>query len=692
MKEYKEIPNKYLKYYKEYTKKLDDLYYAKRDIFDEKWIDIKNAIAGSIASLYMYSLDLFKRKFIKETQTQDFRFYGFYFDLILSKAKHSFFTETPKESIIDITGAFNDKIVHRGLKLFQLDLFTKEFDIAFQKFIFAQFLMYDFIYYKEEGVFTRFRVDDNIFKRVVHLFQYNCDISVRSYGKNLIVKYLNIFLKNQVESQDVEESISYIYKQFVEESKKQPKFLEPFTYFLAFKVWKIAKLFQSTLEFENKYDRKNIENELKGKIKIYIEKNIDSITKFYEKAITNNQLLYHIHEEDRNLIKDFVFQKILVKYYDKGIKPLKTCVNYNDYLETTRTSRDVVLKDIFKKMISNKERERFRFDRILRDQEVRIEQIDSILQYLLQFVDEKDVQFVGLLRSGILLAHCLNILKGNKSPVLMFSSFPYISILPRSRTLLDHKDKIVLIDESIKSGLTAVMASVYLNKLKKTFDAEFDVNKLIVLADFVDFEKKPLDLSYNALCNLKAVNGRILVDDTLIDQDKINNFNWGAFFSDLKPTELKIDDFRITIEGHHRLDVTHVLSDTIRLFQVARDFANKIKTLKKAGHSKIILYATSDEGKVIVDAIIFAYKAIYPDEKIEFIVHKYKAKHKLDEFYLIFVDMTIDTMHTLKRSLKIDFEIDLDTSRPELFKIFTVFCREDAATELGDKIEWLQKY
>ena len=140
MKEYKEIPNKYLKYYKEYTKKLDDLYYAKRDIFDEKWIDIKNAIAGSIASLYMYSLDLFKRKFIKETQTQDFRFYGFYFDLILSKAKHSFFTETPKESIIDITGAFNDKIVHRGLKLFQLDLFTKEFDIAFQKFIFAQFL------------------------------------------------------------------------------------------------------------------------------------------------------------------------------------------------------------------------------------------------------------------------------------------------------------------------------------------------------------------------------------------------------------------------------------------------------------------------------------------------------------------------------------------------------------------------
>ena len=160
----------------------------------------------------------------------------------------------------------------------------------------------------------------------------------------------------------------------------------------------------------------------------------------------------------------------------------------------------------------------------------------------------------------------------------------------------------------------------------------------------------------------------------------------------MKPTELKTDDFRITIEGHHRLDVTHVLSDTIRLFQVARDFANKIKTLKEAGHSKIILYATSDEGKVIVDAIIFAYKAIYPDEKIEFIVHKYKAKHKLDKFYLIFVDMTIDTMHTLKRSLKIDFEIDLDTSRPELFKIFTVFCREDAATELGDKIEWLQKY
>ena len=125
-------------------------------------------------------------------------------------------------------------------------------------------------------------------------------------------------------------------------------------------------------------------------------------------------------------------------------------------------------------MISNNEYDKFQWERLLLNGQP--EDIELVLEALLSNLCEefpfKSFQFIGVLRAGGLLAHCLNVMANRenfwKYPVVLFSSFPYISFLPRDINTFTFKEivelPLIIVDESVKSTFTYYILKSYLKR------------------------------------------------------------------------------------------------------------------------------------------------------------------------------------------------------------------------------------
>ena len=226
--------------------------------------------------------------------------------------KHSLFTETPKNEIIDIHTFLVDEIAFIGENLLNLDEDDKKFKLEYQRFVFKIFLMYDVIYYKDEAVFTRFDLNRGLFNSIKKriLDSYNKDIPFRDYGKDLIIRLLEATLDyyHCEYKEDVYKSIIDYYK------KKEIVLFEPLSYYLIFKIWKYAKLIQSTLEYLDKKELDEEKKEFKNDMDDYIHDGIDIIDDFYNAKITNNTLFYKFYEIDKDIFDSYILNHVLPAY------------------------------------------------------------------------------------------------------------------------------------------------------------------------------------------------------------------------------------------------------------------------------------------------------------------------------------------------------------------------------------------
>lgn len=686
----KEITNIHLVDFIKHSEKLTSLYQVQRDDYDENWIDIKTSISNSIISLYKFSnLLFFSNKF--KNNKNDLRFYAFYFDLILSKLRHSLFTETPKKSYLDIHTYTAEDIAYIGEELLNNSELSKDFEIDFQRFVFKIFMMYDFIFYEENGIFTRFKLDASIYSKIkkeVFTFENKRDSSIRDYGKEIIENILSITIKNQNYTYD---DTKNIYENFINisiDKNKEILLIEPLGYYLAFKIWKIAKVIQSTLEFKKTEDMQVEKEKFKNIFTNYLNESKDIISHFYDGKITNREFFHKMAILDKKIISEHLLVAILPAYKKQDFSLCQLNYNNNIQYEVEENS----LSGILDKMISNKEHDRFKFYRVLEDKNITISDIGYIIKLLSNQMPscEEDFEIVGMLRSGVLLAHCINVSNSFNKPIYMFSSFPYISMLPR--TALSTGDRIVFIDESIKSAFSTVLATLYKQRTNyfnniSTYNYTTSVNTIV---NFKNFKKSNLTIPYKSITTLESKDGKVENVNSTAEDDTvaIDIFDWCDYFKQLKSPSINFKDITININSIDRLDITRILADSHLLFQIAKVFAEKVSTIDD---ENIIIYSSTDEGKLLVDATIFAYKAMFPDKPKQFILNKKLARQKFKTSKLIFVDMTIDTLHTIKRALKVDF----DTSIGKLDLALTILSSQEAIDELSDnillKIDMLRK-
>ncbi|MCF6205912.1 MAG: hypothetical protein L3J47_03305, partial [Sulfurovum sp.] len=550
---------KLLKDYRSITKILREQYVVyKRDPLSKDWIKFNENVAKSLSYLYKLSIPLYdsikNSNVVEPFEYKDTRIYSFYYDFLVSKPSNSIFTETPKDTKVNLYprtpkaiadqfellfDIINDykiakelknlkergflkkflnifKIIYLEIKYFFIKLnlqdkdrnnfkveFNRHFQIAFQR----AFLFYDFIYYKDKGVFTKHAFSNELFMKT----KEHLDNIMRNIDKNNTNVYRELYQKMVLVCIDV--AISYkkdnrspksklnyydyysIYREYVEYQElyaKNPKnliYFEPFTYLLANKIWKFDRIYQNRCE--GKDTTKNyVEN-----IKNYLQESLEEIGKYYRNEIRRYELYEIISQKDEVIIQ-FMYDNYLkdigteLKEYEQG----------TDQSADSQNKREIDASTILYKAIDTSKYDKFKFYRILQNGDK--EEIQDLLDVFYNFIISKlnqqqtvcNQHYIGILRSGSFLAHAINIMSNNDNPVISMITHPYLTILPRERFKRDDKTKIktIYIDETIKSGYSANIIDVYRKKiLMFEQNANNDCkSELYVLVDFIDYKNK----------------------------------------------------------------------------------------------------------------------------------------------------------------------------------------------------------
>lgn len=226
-------------------------------------------VAKSFMLVYEYINEILKKRFSQK----DIKFYTFYLDLAISKLRRFTFSEV--KVIFGIHPLLVRDIAYTAQRLSIENGLS--FNIDFQRLAFKLFLMYDFISYENYGIFTRFKLNKNLFMKVRKIFSLD---NIMDLPTRLIREFLKFYGYSESGNP---------YERLIGLAKKDKVILfEPFSYYLAYKIWKISKCVKLNEKF----------------IEEYISKNIDTIFKFYNKKVDNLELFRVFYELDKNLIKE----------------------------------------------------------------------------------------------------------------------------------------------------------------------------------------------------------------------------------------------------------------------------------------------------------------------------------------------------------------------------------------------------
>lgn len=599
----------------------------------KSWYELLDNIGDSINTLYEFHTFLINNHSYFEAKPYEKQLCSFYMDMFISKIKHTFFTEYPQVPTEELSKNKASGIYINGLKLFENIDETVTQKTLFL-FYYKIFLFYDFVYDKDtkKGKFTKFKIDKDKANKTIELLKNIEMTSIKDFRKSLS-KIIPKTINKQLELGFEDEKSPYeIYNSYLKNDYE----IEPLSYFTIFKIWKISKFLQDKFEESDSKDLKDFEIKFLAETKNYIDKSVDIIEKSYKNNSSDifTKETYSLDKEYmENIIYKYVHQKeeYLVK---KEIEKIKV-----DIENKTSNIDSELLKDAIKNHIlrCNDLEEPWKFNRIFENG--RKDNLLNLSYALYSLVKEKDSTFVGLYKSGALLAHILNICDGLKDNVYLFTTFPYVAIHPRSFDIRDENKNFIIVDENYKTGFTNLIAKEYINRRKKH---SLDILSLVLNSDYKqikDEEIKTIGSIKNKTLNIFDID-----EVSCVDIEKICKYikeNYKKYIDDKF-----LRDF-ITIEknGIKEYDVTRVLSSSVVLFSIAYNFLDKLDNEKK----EVFFQAPTDSSRLIAEAIAFLSKILNFDYKFYF-----KYKDELQNAQKVFIDLSIDSGFTMEYSTKRD--------------------------------------
>lgn len=599
----------------------------------KSWYELLDNIGDSINTLYEFHTFLINNHSYFEAKLYEKQLCSFYMDMFISKIKHTFFTEYPQVPTEELSKNKASGIYINGLKLFENIDETVTQKTLFL-FYYKIFLFYDFVYDKDtkKGKFTKFKTDKDKANKTIELLKNIEMTSIKDFRKSLS-KIIPKTIDKQLELGFEDEKSPYeIYNSYLKNDYE----IEPLSYFTIFKIWKISKFLQDKFEESDSKDLKDFESKFLAETKNYIDKSVDIIEKSYKNNSSDifTKETYSLDKEYmENIIYKYVHQKeeYLVK---KEIEKIKV-----DIENKTSNIDSELLKDAIKNHIlrCNDLEEPWKFNRIFENGTK--DNLLNLSYALYSLVKEKDSTFVGLYKSGALLAHILNICDGLKDNVYLFTTFPYVAIHPRSFDIRDENKNFIIVDEIYKTGFTNLIAKEYINRRKKH---SLDILSLVLNSDYKqikDEEIKTIGSIKNKTLNIFDID-----EVSCVDIEKICKYikeNYKKYIDDKF-----LRDF-ITIEknGIKEYDITRVLSSSVVLFSIAYNFLDKLDNAKK----EVFFQAPTDSSRLIAEAIAFLSKILDFEYKFYF-----KYKDELKNKQKVFIDLSIDSGFTMEYSTKRD--------------------------------------
>lgn len=663
--------------------------------YSDEWKKFLDHIAGSLLALYKYNTELvnYHPYFTGAKDKIEKYLACFYIDMVVSKAKHSFFTEFPHDSIKDLSNHRILEIYMTGMKLVDR-LSINQMRTTLASFHYKIFLMYDFIYCRDKryGVFTDFEKCPVKFNKGIKYFKQpaiNNLEGLRTYCSDAISSVLKLQLSEEIVFNN--DDPSSIFSVFVSNSKHKSYQVEPISYFLAFKIWKIGKLAQVKFkEIHDKHDNEILDNFL-----TYISNISELGTKLYNQKMVERDFLLKLYECDLSLAQ-MTYSYLHPKGNNITLRPLETECNRHINTKQSEASIDIsnIVSGVAKlSKINNSEFQKWKFNRIfLTGNKDELLNIINALNSLAK-VDNKNL--VGLYKSGALLAHCLNVCNGKNKPVYLFTSFPYISLNPLSADLMHlTSNEFILVDESYKTGFTATVVSEYLKRNLRKNKPFCEVVALTQFMQFPQIEKRiPLTrLTY--IENINDINSvkcdfdgksrlsydfqKMLEEITYTDMNELSKAIYEESIVHVRKNEIESDGARI-------------LARTDFLFSIAKHYVDFILNNNKLNNDDNVVYLASsnDEGKLLSETI--ALCSLLETDRIKFIFDPSDARELHNTINCrYFIDIGIDSATSVKQFLSNDYETENFEILDGLFSIFATD-RAISNAEIAHKLVYIVK-
>ncbi|WP_260879805.1 hypothetical protein [Aliarcobacter butzleri] len=629
----------------------------------KNWYELLDNIGDSIKTLYQFHTFLINNHSYFKDKPYEKQLCSFYMDMFISKIKHTFFTECPQVPIEELSKNKASSIYINGLKLFEnIDESTVQKTLFL--FYYKIFLFYDFVYDKDtkKGKFTKFKIDKDKVNKTIELLKDIEMTSIKKFRESLskiIPKTINKQLDFGLENEKSPYEIYNIYL-------KNDYEMEPLSYFTIFKIWKISKFLQDKFEESNRDDFKSFEEVFLKETKRYIEQSIKIINTSYEYD-SSDIFSKETYSLDKEYMKDIVYKYIHQKekyLVNKEIKQIEVNIETEEFEINIEDLKNTIENHILK----DNNLETWKFNKVFDG--AKKEELLNLSYAFYSLVQDKDNTFIGLYKSGALLAHILNICSGLKDNVYLFTTFPYVAIHPRSFDIRKESKNFIIVDENYKTGFTSLIAKEYITRRK---EHKLDIFSLVVNSDYKQIESN----------NIRAVgsirNKKLDIFDTVGSVFAMDIEKFCLYIKENyeKYTEENfVKDF-ITIKSDNIMeyDITRVLSSSVVLFSIAYKFLSSLDKTK----NEVFFQSPTDSSRLIAEAIAFLSKILNYEYKFYF-----KCKADLENLQKIFIDLSIDSGFTMEYSTKRDLGNSISYD-----KIFVIGKLSDDNNI--DKVEYLFK-
>jgi len=587
---------------------------------------IVNALNQFNSSLIVYHPIISKNKALRD-------YSKFYNNLVMSKMKHFFFREEPKKSLSDIDTHSIELIYKIAKKITVIqDIDTIKEELA--NYYFRIFLLFDFLYTKKDrkliGYFTSFKANLNNFKKVkTKILKKLNEVkntsqkeeSFRTFSDEVIGIAINEYFAKPIEI-NTPNDIKIVYKEFIEERQDGNKIsIEPFSYFIAYDIWKHGKLLHRLPDVVDIIDNK-IEEYIK-----HIEQYFTLIEEIYTDEIVDYKKIFNFQYKFIKKINDFII------FDDIDLEELEKQKFNTDEVKLTKLTK------------SSKKKINFHIDKMIcgYSERLKIEEINYLFIKLFKSVQTNDKTILfGLYSSGAFLSHMYNLFTNKNLPIVLFKTFPSVSFQPvYSKDIIKNYSNSVIFDDTVRTGFTvSLLKNAYFRLTGKNLDnyiiSTFTKNK------FLEDLYKELNLKYIA---------NHYYDEIMLFQYKFDNNIENFIDKDIgKTLKSIIGDFS------NKIDYNVFLSNSKVAFSIAWSMSNKIIEKYKlqnndAKSQKIDLFLTSSASKTL--ALLVAYILRLEDYIVVF------DSTKLTHFKVA-IDLTIKTKHTLKHQMLFVKDIDYD--------------------------------
>ena len=573
----------------------------------EKFLS-KTLIKGNLCAYELDLLDSYMR---------------FYNNLIASKVKYYFFRETPIPNKNYPYMSINKEVVKSGWNLLG-KLSSTSVDIAelmdvVYKYYYYQGLIYSFIFNDNGyGVFVDFNYSISSYKKVRSRISYYLESLLKGNGlrgvKLFIAKFscgvMACYLKEDSDlckNNEVVIRKPDCFNEFCEELAQRRFTVEPLTFRLIDILWKFNGIF--AMERKDLLDpgkKKRFNDVCGNRLYSFVSDYLEKTDEMYSSGIVRFDQLYRAE------------RKLFLKDDERHEKGLYEEVFVQESSATVRSvfnrQRNVagVKKDLFTDRISfNDVRVSGKINSLNRDSENRlklsglIEQLEiNVLLELLYgyacmiksygFSDDKD-RYVAFYKSGVFLAHLVNLILGERKNIWLFSARPYVTTHPIHKDEMSVSfNRVVLFDESLKTGFTYTLYESYvLRNIRRSTLKVF----LFTIFDFFYYDRVA-GIDADFFNSLYRVDKSLVVEPIKRSFDDYNEGNQGGKVYAHKKISDVVRSLGLNSKGNE-IDLVYLMSDTDSVFSICSEFRDIVMRKCPDKTKKIELFSPSENGEVL---------------------------------------------------------------------------------------------